>query len=53
MNSLLSKKENNDLVSDAGTLLFEQARLLEGKMPADPAQFSKIMNQFLLKAIPE
>ena len=53
MKSLLSKKENNDLVSDAGTLLFEQARLLEGKMPADPAQFSKIMNQFLIKAIPE
>ena len=53
MKSLLSKKDNNDLVSDAGTLLFEQARLLEGKMPADPAQFSKIMNQFLLKAIPE
>ena len=53
MKSLLSKKENNDLVSDAGTLLFEQARLLEGKMPADPSQFSKIMNQFLLKAIPE
>ena len=53
MKSLLSKKENNDLVSDAGTLLFEQARLLEGKMPADPAQFSKIMNQFLLKAISE
>ena len=53
MKSLLSKKQNNDLVSDAGTLLFEQARLLEGKMPADPAQFSKIMNQFLLKAIPE
>ena len=53
MKSLLSKKENNDLVSDAGTLLFEQARLLEGKMPADPAQFSKIINQFLIKAIPE
>ena len=53
MKSLLSKKENDDLVSDAGTLLLEQARLLEGKMPADPAQFSKIMNQFLLKAIPE
>jgi len=53
MKSLLSKKENNDLVSDAGTLLFEQARLMEGKMPSDPAQFSKIMNQFLLKVIPE
>ena len=52
MKSLISKKENNDLVNDAGTLLFEQARLMEGKMPADPAQFSKIMNQFLLKAIP-
>jgi molecular chaperone HtpG len=52
MKSLLSKKEDNDLVSDAGTLLFEQARLMEGKMPADPAQFSKIMNQFLIKAIP-
>ena len=52
MKSLLSKKEDNDLVSDAGTLLFEQARLMEGKMPADPAQFSKIMNHFLLKAIP-
>ena len=53
MKSLLSKKENNDLVSDAGTLLFEQARLMEGKMPSDPAQFSKIMNQLLLKVIPE
>ena len=53
MKSLLSKKENNDLVSDAGTLLFEQARLMEGKMPSDPAQFSKIMNQFLLKVILE
>ena len=53
MKSLLSKKENNDLVSDAGTLLFEQARLMEGKMPSDPAQFSKIMNQFLLKVIPD
>jgi len=52
MKSLIEKKDNNDLVSDAGTLLFEQARLMEGKMPADPAQFSKIMNQFLLKAIP-
>jgi molecular chaperone HtpG len=52
MKSLLQKKDNSDLVSDAGTLLFEQARLMEGKMPADPAQFSKIMNQFLLKAIP-
>ena len=52
MKSLLQKKDNSDLVSDAGTLLFEQARLMEGKMPADPAQFNKIMNQFLLKAIP-
>ena len=52
MKSLLSKKDKNELVSDAGTLLFEQARLMEGKMPADPANFSKIMNQFLLKAIP-
>ena len=52
MKSLIEKKDNNDLVSDAGTLLFEQARLMEGKMPADPAKFSKIMNQFLLKAIP-
>ena len=52
MKSLIEKKDKNDLVSDAGTLLFEQARLMEGKMPADPAQFSKIMNQFLLKAIP-
>ncbi|MDB2387695.1 molecular chaperone HtpG [Alphaproteobacteria bacterium] len=52
MKSLIEKKDNNDLVSDAGTLLFEQARLMEGKMPANPAQFSKIMNQFLLKAIP-
>lgn len=53
MKSLLGKKENNELVSDAGTLLFEQARLMEGKMPSDPAQFSKIMNQFLLKVIPD
>ena len=50
---IIGFQENNDLVSDAGTLLFEQARLMEGKMPSDPAQFSKIMNQFLLKVIPD
>ena len=44
MKSLLDKKENNDLVSDAGTLLFEQARLLEGKMPDDPAQFLSLIH---------
>ncbi len=48
----LADHEGFYLAEQATTLLFEQARLLEGKMPDDPAQFSRIMNQFLLKAIP-
>ena len=46
MNKLLSDKKHNNLVDDAGTLLFEQARMMEGKLPSDPTKFAKIMNNF-------
>ena len=45
MNKLLSDKKHNNLVDDAGTLLFEQARMMEGKLPSDPTKFAKIMNK--------
>ena len=49
MNKLLIDKKHNNLVDDAGTLLFEQARMMEGKLPSDPTKFAKIMNNFLVK----
>ena len=51
MNKLLSDKKHNNLVDDAGTLLFEQARMMEGKLPSDPTKFAKIMNNFLVKGM--
>ena len=51
MNKLLSDKKQNNLVDDAGTLLFEQARMMEGKLPSDPTKFAKIMNNFLVKGV--
>ena len=51
MNKLLSDKKHNNLVDDAGTLLFEQARMMEGKLPSDPTKFAKIMNNFLVKGV--
>ena len=51
MNKLMGDKKNNDLVNDAGMLLFEQARMMEGKLPNDPAKFAKVMNNFLVKSV--
>ena len=51
MNKLLSDKKHNNLVDDAGTLLFEQARMMEGKLPSDPTKFAKIMNNFLVQGV--
>ncbi len=51
LNKLLSDKKHNNLVDDAGTLLFEQARMMEGKLPSDPTKFAKIMNDFLVKGV--
>ncbi len=51
MNKILSDKKHNNLVDDAGTLLFEQARMMEGKLPSDPTKFAKIMNNFLVKGV--
>ena len=51
MNKLLSDKKHNNLVDDAGTLLFEQARMMEGKLPSDPTKFAKIMNNFIVKGV--
>ena len=51
MNKLLSDKKHNNLVDDAGILLFEQARMMEGKLPSDPTKFAKIMNNFLVKGV--
>ena len=51
MNSLMDDKKSNELVNDAGMLLYEQARMMEGKLPTDPAKFAKVMNQFLVKGV--
>ena len=51
MNSLMEGKKSNDIVNDAGMLLYEQARMMEGKLPTDPAKFAKVMNEFLVKGV--
>ena len=51
MNILMKDKKNNNLVNDAGMLLYEQARMMEGKLPTDPARFSSVMNNFLIKSV--
>ena len=51
MNDLMKDKKNNDLVNDAGMLLYEQARMMEGKLPSNPTKFASVMNSFLIKSI--
>ena len=42
-----SSSKENELVDDAAFLLFDQAQIIEGRMPADLTAFSKRMNRIM------
>ena len=48
----LAKKEGAaDSLADAAQLLFDQARIIEGEMPADPAGFSRRFSAIMAKGL--
>lgn len=44
----LAKAKNDKTFEDLAWLLLDQARILEGALPADPAKFAERMNRFVL-----
>lgn len=44
----LSKSKSDKTFEDLAWLLLDQARILEGAAPADPAKFAERMNRFVL-----
>ena len=49
--ALVSKKGAADDLSDAARLLLDQARIMEGEMPADPAEFSRRLSAVMIKGL--
>ena len=49
--ALASKEGAADALSDAAQLLFDQARIIEGEMPADPAGFSRRLSAVMAKGL--
>ena len=48
----LAKKEGAaDALADAAQLLFDQARIIEGEMPADPVAFSRRFSAIMAKGL--
>ncbi|MGE0765828.1 MAG: molecular chaperone HtpG [Hyphomicrobiaceae bacterium] len=41
----------NDEVTDIAGLLLDQARILDGELPADPAQFAERLNRFVARGM--
>lgn len=41
----------NDDFGDLAWLLLDQAKILEGETPADPAKFTQRMNRFILSGL--
>jgi molecular chaperone HtpG len=46
-----SGSKENGLVDDASHLLFDQAQILEGRMPSDLTAFSKRMTRVMTSSI--
>jgi molecular chaperone HtpG len=38
-------------VADLGQLLFDQARILDGELPSDPAKFAELVNRMVVKGV--
>lgn len=43
---------HNDEVGDLAALLFEQAQILDGELPADPAAFTARLNRLVVRGLP-
>ena len=43
--------KRNDEVAEIAHLLFDQARILDGELPADPAKFAERLNRFVLRGL--
>ena len=48
--SALDAKRQDD-VADLSTLLFDQAQILDGQVPADPAAFARRLNAFVMRGL--
>ena len=46
-----AESKENDLIDDASILLFDQAQILEGKIPSDLTAFSKRMTRIMSSSI--
>ncbi len=47
MNAEFENNADSQKVSDIGELLFNQALILEGNMPTDPAKFTKLLTKVM------
>ena len=45
-----AKEDNDDLLKDAAHLLLDQARIVEGEMPADPSDFARRLGSVMARA---
>ncbi len=52
--ALLTAKQSarDDDVTDLSALLFEQAQILDGEVPADPAAFTARLNRLIVRGLP-
>lgn len=51
ISELASKEGAADALADAAQLLFDQARIIEGEMPSDPAGFSRRLSAIMAKGL--
>jgi molecular chaperone HtpG len=51
---LLNAKQHarDDDVADLSALLFEQAQILDGEVPEDPAAFTARLNRLIVRGLP-
>jgi molecular chaperone HtpG len=47
------KEARQDDVSDLAALLFEEAQILDGELPADPAAFAARLNRLVARGLPQ
>ena len=45
-------RAQNDDVADLAALLFDQAQILDGEVPGDPAAFAARLNRLVVRGLP-
>jgi molecular chaperone HtpG len=48
---IAQKSERGEDVNDLASLLFEQAQILDGEVPADPAAFAARLNRLVVRGL--